>query len=269
VLVCVALVALVGTGCSTYKDKSSSMASAWRSGNPGLAAREFGAKADKSGKHDAIVWHLEAGAACRAAGDFTNSNRHLDAAAALIDDFQQQAKVRVSQEAVAILSNQQNLPYEGTSYDNIMLHTYKALNYLALGEADKARPEFIRAYQCQQDAVDANARRIEKARDAEANSKDQARIERAKTDPKVSAALDGITRNLEGFKFYADYVNPFTVYLDGLYFLYDGSGDSDLERALKSLHRVIEVAGTNSCLQADLQDATNALAGQAPAPRTM
>lgn len=256
--------ALLGAGCSTYKDQAKSMTSAWHTGQAAMAAKEFGDKADKAGKGDAIVWHLEAAAAYRAAGDYTNSNRHFDAAAGLIDDYEQQAKVKVGHEAGAIMSNQQNLPYEGRAYDKIMLHTYRALNYLALGDTEKARPEIIHAYQCQQDAVDENARRIEKAKEAEEKAKEKEQIDKAKADPKFTTAMDGINKDLEGFKFYADYVNPFTVYLDGLYFLYDGSGGSDLERSVKSLNRVIEVCGQNKFVSLDLEAATNAIAGQTP-----
>ena len=48
-------------------------------------------------------------------------------------DYAQKAKVRLGQEAGAMLSNQADLDYEGRAYDGIMLNTYKALNYLATG----------------------------------------------------------------------------------------------------------------------------------------
>lgn len=267
-LIGVSAVALFGAGCSTYKDQANTMKEAWKNGQPLVAAQEFGTKAEKAGKGDAVVWHLEAGAAYRAASDYTNSLRHLEAAAAVIDQYEQEAKVKVGHEAGAIMSNQQNLPYEGKPYDKIMLHTYTALDYLALGDVEKARPEIIRAYQCQQDAVDENARRIEKAKEEEAKSKDKEKIEKARQDPKFSSAVDGVTKDCEGFKFYADYVNPFTVYLYGLYFLHAGAGGSDYEHAIKSLNRVVEVCGGNKFVQADLQAATNALNGQSLGPCT-
>jgi hypothetical protein len=267
-LMAVGAVAILGSGCSTYKDQAKRMNSAWQNGQTAIASKDFGEKADNAMAKDAVVWHLEAGAAYRAAADYTNSLRHLDAAAAAIDDYEQQAKVKVASETGAILSNQQNLPYRGKSYDKIMLHTYQALNYLALGDPDKARPEINRAYQCQQDAVDDNARRIEKAKEQEEKSKDKATIEKTKADPAFSSAVDGVNKNIEGFKFYANYVNPFTVYLDGLFFLYQGSGGSDLEHAGKSLNRVVEVCGDNKFVQADLQTVTNAINGQAPAACT-
>ncbi len=268
VFIAVASVAILGTGCQTYKSQAKTMTSAWAAGNAAQAAAEFGKQADKCGKSDLIVWHLEAGAAYRAAGDFTNSNSHLDTAAAQIDVFEAQAKTKVGLEAAAIMTDQQNLPYPGRSYDKIMLYTYKALNYLTVGEIEKARPEIIHAYQCQQDAVEENKRRIEKSQEAEQNSKEHEQIEKAKADPKYAQALDGGTKDLEGFKAYADYVNPFTVYLDGLYFLYAGANGSDLERARKSLSRVQEVVGSNKFVDADLQFAESAANGQPPAPCT-
>jgi hypothetical protein len=69
-------------------------------------------------------------------------------------------------------------------------------------------------------------------------------------------------------KVYADYVNPFTVYLDGLYFLYAGADASDLERARKSLSRVQEIVGSNKFVDADLQFAESETNGQLPPPCT-
>lgn len=267
VFIVIFAVAMLGTGCQTYKGQTTTMASAWTGNNAQQAAANFGKQADKCGAGDAVIWHLEAGAAYRAVGDFQESNRHLDRAAAQIDVFDQEAKVKLAREAAATMSNQQNLPYIGRSYDKIMLHTYKALNLLALGEVDKARPEIIRAYQCQQDAVEDNKARIEKAQDEEQKDKHRDKIEKAKADPKCAEGLESVTKDIEGFKFYADYVNPFTVYLDGLYFLHAGAEGADLERARKSFNRVKEIAGDNKFVQADVQIAEGA-GGQPLVPCT-
>ncbi len=267
-----AAIAIFGSGCVTYKDQIKSVSAARPSqATNGITseAAALGKQAAKKDKtKDSVVWHLEAGAAYRAAGDYTNSNMHLQAAADKMDDYEQQAKVKAAHEAAAIMSNQQNLSYEGKSYDKIMAHTYLALNYLTLGEIDKARPEIIRAYQCQQDAVDDNARRIEKAKDEADKDKNKQVIQKSQTNTNFVATTSGLTKDLDGFKFYADYVNPFTVYLDGIYYLYAGSGDSDLEHAKKSLERVAGVCSDNKFIQADLETVTNALAGTPSSPCT-
>lgn len=264
-----AVLIVLATGCSTYESHTRDMTAAWVGGRPQFASEQFAKAATKhdNGK-DSIVWHLEAGASARAIGNYQLSNQHFDTAANQIDAYEQKAKVKIGHEAAAILSNQANLPYEGRSYDKIMLHTFKALNYLELGEPDKARPELIRAYQRQQDAVEENKKRIEKAREEEAKCKDREQIEKAKADPTFAQSVAGLSKGFEGFKFYSDYVNPFTVYLDGLYFLYAGVDGSDLERALKSLKRVAEITGDNKFVQADLATAENVVKGQPVPPTT-
>lgn len=262
------LLFLVGSGCATYQNKVASITATWKAGNAAAAADKFAGKARKSGDSDAVIWNLEAGTAYRAAGDFTNSNHYLDRAAAAIQSFDAQAKVKLSDTAITTLSNRQSMPYKGKSYDRIMLHTYKALNYLALGETEKARPEIIRAYQYQQDAVEENTRRIEKAQAEQSKAEEKERVDRAKKDPKVVSAMERVNSDIEGFQPYADYVNPFTVYMDGLYFLYAGAGSSDLERAVKSLKRVTGANPQNRCLQADFATAQAMQSGVQPSART-
>jgi hypothetical protein len=149
-----------------------------------------------------------------------------------------------------------------------MLNTYKALNYLALGEADKARPELIHAYQRQQDAVDANKKRIAEAQAAVDQSKDKAAIERAQNDPQLQSQITTATANLDSVKVYANYVNPFTVYLDGLYFMADASDASDRERARKSFERVNEFVPGNTYVKQDLTLANDVMAQKSLLPTT-
>jgi uncharacterized protein len=253
-------VSLLGSGCQTYTSQAKTMHGNWVAGQVVAAATAFGKEAESCDDNkDAIVWNLEAALSQRVAGNIPDSNRYFDKAVQRIDVYEQQAKTKVGREALALMSNQQNMPYEGRAYDKIMLHTYQALNYLTQGEVDKARPEIIRAYQYQQDAVEENARRIERVQEEEQANQDRDKMENAKADPKFRSDLAGVTNNIEGFQCYADYVNPFTVYLDGLYFLHAGSGGSDLERARKSFQRVQEVAGSNKFVQADLQAAANGI----------
>lgn len=293
------IVVVLTTGCRTYQDQARQITSLWVAGRATEAATAFAKAANSErGKKDGVLWDLEAGTSLRAAAKYPDSNRHFEAAAVAVDQYEQQAEIRLASEAAAAMSNQQNLPYRGQACDKIMLHTYRALNYLALGEAEKARPELIRAYQRQQDAVNENRRRIEKTmaqqsssaaqpatqsrtqgpaassspstdvREAEKQRRTQESVAKAQQDPGFNAALAPITQNLEGFRFYADYVNPFTVYLDGLFFLHRGSGGSDLERANKSLRRVAEVVAANKFVMADLRAAEDALRGQRPAGLT-
>ncbi len=130
--------------------------------------------AKNANNKNTVLWRLEQGATLRANGQYEDSNQAFDAAQQKMDDYARQAKVRLGQETGALFSNQAQLDYEGRAYDaGIMLNTYRALNYLALGEPDKARPELIRAYQRQQDAVQDNQKRLERVQEEAAQNKDK------------------------------------------------------------------------------------------------
>ncbi len=217
---------------------------------------------------DTVIWHLEQGTVLRGAGKYVESNKVFDEAQTRIDQYSQEAKVKVSNEAGALLSNQANLPYQGRTYDGIMLNTYKALNYLQMGDPDKARVELIRAYQRQQDAVEINKKRIAKVQEEADKSKDKKTMDKAQQDPKFQSKIQGVYTNLDSLKAYADYVNPFTVYLDGLFFMANAADASDLERAHKSLERVAGFDPDNSYVKQDLAAADALIQGKPLRPTT-
>lgn len=260
-------IGLLATGCRTYQDQNKVIVH-WRHGDLTNAVSAAKAQADKNetGK-DAVIWHLEEGAVLRAAGMYTNSNDAFNLAEERMDAYSRQAKVRLGQEAGALLSNQAELAYEGRAYDGIMLNTYKALNYLALGEPDKARPELIRAYQRQQDAVEENRKRIERIQNEASKNTNSVAIKKAQDDPTFQSQMQGTNyANINSLKVYADYVNPFVVYLDGLYFLANAADASDLERARKSFERVTSFDPANNYVKQDLAMADDLIQGK-PLPQ--
>jgi len=248
------LLAVAGllTGCKTYNEQNR-FAGPWTHGDLATAEKEATRKADKAvGTKDEIIWRLEQATILRTAGKYDESNQAFDLAQAKIDRFAEAARVKLGSEAGALFSNQASVPYRGRSYDGIMLNTYRALNFLAKHEPDKARVEIIRAYQRQQDAVEDNKRRIETTEEALQQEKEKKRIEQAQKNPEFKGSVKQAYSNLEGLKAYSDYVNPFTVYLDGLIFLANGVDASDLERARKSFERVAAFADNNRFVKADL-----------------
>lgn len=270
-----AVIALSIAGCKTsnQQDKGTPL---WKQGNPSGAAVEFTKMADKNkDSKDTVFWRLGQGAALRAAGQYKESLTAFEQAEEKIATYEEKAKVRVGNEAGALLTTQANLPYEGRDYDKVMISTYKALNYLQLGEFDKARPELIHAYQRQQDAVENNKKRIEKeeeeikkAGEAKENAKAKDSADKARQDPRFSQAVSTNYSDLEMLKAYADYVNPFPVYLDGIYFLNFSTGGSDLERARKSFERSLGLAGENKFIKADFETAEKAANGEPVPPIT-
>jgi len=190
--------------------------------------------------------------------------------------YDEQAKAKVASEAGAILTNQANTSYRGRASDRIMLEAYQALNYLKLGQPDNARVALNKVLQHQRDAVETNSKRIEEAQAKSVEAKEgKAADEQGKTasydadkamqDPKVAGTLQEIDTELEtNVRPYEVYVNPFAVFVDGLFFMTYGEDASDLERARKSIERVAAMEPESSFIKEDLALAEGLAYGKKP-----
>lgn len=271
ILVLLAGLALVtaSTGCRTHATKTEGIRYTWQAGQVDAAAKAFGDKADGAPNgRDAVIWRLEQATALRATGRYEESNRAFEQAESRMESYAARAKVRVATETMAAMTTPANLPYEGRAYDRIMAATYRALNDLALGRPDAARPALLKAYQYQQDAVAENARRIERAQEDAARSSHADTVQRTQSNPAFQQSVGQLYSRTPDLKPYAEYVNPFTVWLDGIFFLHTAQDGSDLERARKSLERALTFNPGNAAVRADLQAAEQRLQGTRPGPLT-
>lgn len=249
VLLCCIVTSLFG--CATYQKQSAQMTEAWQAGNGVLAATDVTAKAEKAcGSKDELVWRLEQGAILSSVGDIKGSLNAFNSAEELINRYEEDSKVKVGSEALALVSTQANLPYRGHAYDKIMLNTYKAIDYLCLLDPDNARIELNRALQRQRDAVAENQKELEKAVEAAEEARDETvagsgeqpgyDVKRAQQDAKFSGEMDTEIAEVDRHILpYADYVNPFSVFMDGLFFSQLAADNADVERARHSFERVL------------------------------
>ncbi len=305
---------LLVAGCQTYQQDTQAFTQASRSGSLMAAVPQMDQRANKSaGSKDELVYRFEQGATLRTAalaapttvpsilpppapvkkGEeplqpppqptptevaehyYRRSLEAFDKAEERVNHWEEQARLKVGSEAAAMVTNQANMPYRGRSYDKVMMNAYKALNYLALGERDRARVELNRSLQRQRDAVAENDKRIAAVQeDAEKAARGELKDESgkaaaydsnramddARTGPALQAALEA---SLAPMQAYGDYVNPFAVFLDGLYFTVLGETGDDWERGRKSFERVVQMVPENSYARADLEAATGAAEGRA------
>lgn len=311
-LVAVASVGLLLlSGCQTYKAKSQDLVSAYRSSNIASAVEIADREAtEKTGGKDELLWRLEQGAVLRTAvladpsqlpppvvvaskdpaapipvvptpvevstAYAKRSIDALDQAEERVNYWEEQAKVKVGSEAFAIVTNQANIPYRGRAYDKVLLNTYKALNYLQIGQPDAARVELNRALQRQRDAVEINQKYIAEAQDHAAKAargevqdeKGKAAsydVKKAEADPVAGPALaNALAASTSNMKAYGDYVNPFAVFLDGLFFSIRGENGSDWERGRKSFERLAGLVPENPYVVADAALGAAAAEGKAP-----
>src|SRR6266404_7178891 len=147
------------------------------------AAEQCAKKAGKTAESkDGILLKLEEGAAWRCAGKYEQSNQAFDLAEERINFYDDQAKVKVSNTAKSTILGPSSLTYEGHACDKILMNTYKALNYIQLGQYDKARVELNRALERQREAVELNAARLEKAREKAQKQQNQADTDKVQGD---------------------------------------------------------------------------------------
>lgn len=287
-----ALSVMLLAGCQSYTAQTKDLGDAWRSGDLASAKSLITTKAaDKGDGRDALLFRLEEGTVLRACAltapvvatppadaapaaadaqapaplvtqsEFLKASlAAFDKAEELVNRWENEAKVKVGSETGALLTNQATLPYRGRAYDKIMMNTYKALNYMQLKEFDAARVELNRALERQRYAVEENARRIEEAqktaRDASEGKVEGQKYDtdRAQSDPKVAGPMQTAMGAADSaiVSTYSDYVNPFTVFLDGLFFMTAGYNASDSERARKSMERIAAMNPDNAYAKEDL-----------------
>lgn len=298
--------ALLLAGCSTYSNVTQATADAFASGNIQVAAQQSAERAAKNtDSKDTVIYHLEAGATHRTLGlaslppaapaapvmggtaaedlstsdltltPFMESIKYFSVADERIDRYEEEAKKSVAAGVTAAISNPASIPYRGRAYDKILASTYQALNFMAIGDLEKARASLNKAYRRQADAVAENDKRIEKQKakieaaksgtavDEEGKSGNkQVDVERANQDPKTSAALAEVNQSLDArIKAYGDYVNPFTVFVDGLFMMYKSTDGQEQERASVQFKRVASMSPDNAFLMADAVLAEKLAAG--------
>lgn len=228
-------------GCSTYDDESKAVMNHFHAGEYSLAAEAAKAGLNDATDRDKLVWKLEYAAAERAAGRWQVSNLAFEDAEADLVKWDNEPDILVGSESTATLVNLTYLPYRGTGYDRIMTATYRAMNELALGNVDRARVELNRTLVRQDEVANLAKKRVEEAREdaREAGEKDKSvDVAKSSEDPATQAKLDGLYGDLKTYRIYGDYVNPFSVWLHGVFRLATSEGNADIETGHKSLERL-------------------------------
>jgi hypothetical protein len=253
----IALLAATAFGCqAAYHKSSHGVMHHYRNGDYVAAVPMVNDLAERSVSNannpNKILWRMEQGAILRASGDYSASNAAFDDAEARADAEAARGGQAALTEGVAFLSNQGALTYLGYDYDLIMVNVYKALNYMSMDMPDPARVELTRALNRQQDAVAANTRRIENIEKQAEQKKKDYDAERAKNDPRFQQQIEENYPDIEKFKAYANYVNPFAEFLQGLFFMATAEDSSDTERAVKSMERVAGMLDARDYIAQDL-----------------
>lgn len=126
------------SGCATFSDSFIPI-------EQQLAAGEFkrALAVHESQSHperDAVLSRLNQGMLRRMAGDLDGSNVSLEAAK---QDMEKLYGTSLSETAASFVINDGTRSYAGEEYEQVLVHLYKAFNYLELGQRHEARVEAL------------------------------------------------------------------------------------------------------------------------------
>jgi uncharacterized protein len=207
---------------------------------------------------DDLLWALQLAASERAQLDHADSIAAFDKAEEMLNYFAPRSAVLDT--AGSIIVNDNAIPYKGQEYDGIMVNTYKALDFLAEKKPDLARVEFNRALDRQTRAKEhfnEEIRKLEAKLDKQ-KEKTSTDARAMADDPKTMALVNANYPDLSQFQPYPDFVNPFTTYLAGVYFLLIGENG----RAADLLKETAGMVPGNDYVKNDLVLADDAASGK-------
>lgn len=184
---------------------------------------------------DTILWGIQGGSLARDCKEYQRSVNYFDKAEEKYKEEVDKDNIgnNALESGASILVNNNVNEYEGNTYEKVMVNTYKALNFANLNDHANARVEFNRALDRQRRAKEYFESEIKKKKEElkkedTQNNKNQ---KQAKNFDKMEAAQNPQTQDaiykkynslLNDFDAYPDFINPFTTYMSGIYFMLNG-----------------------------------------------
>ncbi len=214
------LLSILFVGCNAPKSNLSKFNKYFRENDLDCSAEFAQSKISKSEKPkgEDLLWTLQLATVERMRKNYQASADYFDKSEEMLNYFDYQNEALDSAASVVVGDN--IVPYVGQEYDGIMLNTYKALNFMALGENDLARVEFNRALDRQRRAQEKYAKEIAKLKEEidKEEAKKDSRTKQNVDNPEIDKILSEKYPGLYEFKAYPDFVNPFTNYMAGVFF---------------------------------------------------
>jgi hypothetical protein len=182
---------------------------------------------------NSLLYYLEHGSVMRMSDNYTRSNKDFTSAQGYIDawvqSFHNGTLGSVSDTAEASLVNDKVLDYVAKDYEKVMIPTYKALNFMALGDIDSSRVEITRMYNMED--IIQNYRDMEYAKaqsEADSNTpKGFPSFEQFESGNRNQYDFEAVN-SPEVLALKNSYQNAFSHYLAG--FIFEARGEMSLAR---------------------------------------
>lgn len=231
--------------------KSGNYESSLKTGNYKEALKKI-----KKSEKDDLLWYLDAGLISYYAKDHNATIHYFDKSEDKIKQYDKEVLAgTLMANAGAVLTNDTFMDYRPRIYEGIMVNTYKGIDFLMNKDVANARVEFNRALERQRRAKEFFASEI-KQEEKKIQAEEKAKMKKKKinanqvknisNNKKTKDAIEKRYSNLFAFKPYPDFVNPFTSYMAGLFFIssHDYAKAADILKETYGMIKGNEAAAT-------------------------
>lgn len=125
------------SSCATYYQKNLKFQEAFAEGNLEKANKLLDRNEKAAEDRNRLLYFMQKGVVLQLQGEYEKSNEYLEQAYFFIEDY----KKSLGYEALALITNPSLKPYAGEDHETVLIHYYKALNYLQLHNPDAALVE--------------------------------------------------------------------------------------------------------------------------------
>ncbi len=167
----------------------------------------------KRGSRDEVLYLLERARVAQLSGDFSTSISDFRTAIQDVEKVDEQAKISFSKsvsKSAALLSSDNAIPYEASSYERVLLHHYQALNFIAQKNWEAASVEVRRAALEQKEAVERHHKELAKAEEKAREEKFDPSSSQSQVNKHYKSMYDAASSVKNSFQ------NAYTFYFSGV-----------------------------------------------------
>ncbi len=122
------------SSCATYYQRNAKFQEAFSAGDIARADRLLDKNEKAAQGRNRLLYFMQKGVVLQMQGKFEASNEYLEKAYTFTEDY----KTSMGSEALSLLTNPMMKPYAGEDHEVVLIHYYKALNYLQLQKPQSA-----------------------------------------------------------------------------------------------------------------------------------
>ncbi len=124
-------------GCATFYQKNIVFQNQFATGQIESANKTLDKNKKTAKGNNKLLYNLQKGVVLQMLGDYEASNEYFEKAYFFTEDYRK----NYSLEALSLITNPNVKPYVGEDHELVLIHYYKALNYLRMNQLDEALVE--------------------------------------------------------------------------------------------------------------------------------